>query len=153
METSFILHAEESRRRKAYNVLGMPTYLKVAGRDTHNQLSVFYGDYRRNQGPPLNLHEMDEAFYITEGEFLFQLGDKKVKAVAGSTVFVPGMMPHSWIVTSEIGRMVFTLTPTGNIEKLFEKYDSYDTMPPIDELIRVSEELGFPILGPQVSED
>ncbi len=73
--------------------------------------------------------------------------------IAGSTVFVPGMVPHSWIVTSEIGRMIFTLTPTGNIEKLFEKYDSYETMPPVDELIRVSEELGFPILGPPVTED
>ena len=153
METSFILHKEESRTEKPYNVLGMPTYLKVAGKDTNNQLSGFYGDYRRNQGPPLNLHDMDEAFYIIEGEFLFQLGDKKVKAVAGSTVFVPGMMPHAWLVTSEIGRMIFTLTPTGNIETLFEKYDSYETFPTVDELIRISEELGFPILGPQITED
>ncbi len=152
METSFILYAEESRTQKPYNVLGMPTYLKVAGKDTNGQLSVFYGDYRRNQGPPLNLHDMDEAFYIIEGEFLFQLGDKKVKATAGSTVFIPRMMPHTFLVTSEIGRMVFMVSPTGNIETLFEKYDSYETFPPVDELMRISEELGFPILGPQITE-
>lgn len=153
MQTSFILDTEESRTQKPYNVLGMPTYLKIAAKDTNGQMSMFYGDYTRKQGPPLHQHDLDETFYVTEGEFIFQLGDKKVKAVAGSTIFIPRMMPHTFLVTSEIGRTLFMLSPAGNVEALFAKYDSYQTFPPIEELMRVSAELGCPVLGPQITED
>ncbi|MBA4140966.1 MAG: cupin domain-containing protein [Segetibacter sp.] len=101
MQTSFILNLEESRIQKSYNVLGMPTYLKISGQDTNGQMNMFYGEYRRKQGPPLHQHDLDETFYVTEGEFIFQLGDKKVKAVAGSTIFIPRMLPHTFLVTSE----------------------------------------------------
>jgi hypothetical protein len=116
-------------------------------------MSMFYGDYRRNQGPPLHQHDLDETFHVTEGEFIFQLGDKKVKAVAGTTIFIPRMMPHTFLVTSEIGRTFFLLNPAGKIEELFAKYDSYETMPPVEELMRISTELGFPVLGPQITRD
>ncbi|MGI8635857.1 MAG: hypothetical protein ACR2KZ_10680, partial [Segetibacter sp.] len=64
MDTSFILQAEESRINKPYNVLFMPTYLKISGQDTGGQMSMFYGEYRRKQGPPLHQHDLDETFYI-----------------------------------------------------------------------------------------
>jgi quercetin 2,3-dioxygenase len=153
MQTSFVLNLEESRIQKPYNVLGMPTYLKISGHDTNGQMNMFYGDYRRKQGPPLHQHDLDETFYVTEGEFIFQLGDKKVKAVAGSTIFIPRMLPHTFLVTSEIGRTLFMLNPAGNVEELFAKYDSYQTFPPIEELMKVSAELDCPILGPQIMED
>jgi len=89
----------------------MPTYLKISEQDTNGQMNMFYGDYRRNQGPPLHQHDLDETFYVTEGEFIFQLGEKKVKAVAGSTIFIPRMMPHTFLVTSTIGRTLFMLSP------------------------------------------
>ncbi len=153
MLTSFILNLEESLIQKPYNVLGMPTYLKISGQDTNGQMNMFYGDYRRNQGPPLHQHDLDETFYVTEGEFIFQLGDKKVKAVAGSTIFIPRMMPHTFLVTSKIGRTLFMLSPAGNVEALFAKYDSYQTLPPVEELMRVSAEFDCTILGPQITED
>lgn len=153
METSFILDTEESRIQKPYNVLGMPTYLKIAAKDTNGHMSMFYGDYRKNQGPPLHQHYLDETFYVTEGEFIFQLGDKKVKAVAGTTIFIPRMMPHTFLVTSETGRTLFILIPSGKVEELFAKYDSFVTIPPIEELTRVSEELGFPVIGPPITEN
>lgn len=102
---------------------------------------------------PLHQHDLDETFYVTEGEFIFQLGDKKVKAFAGSTIFIPRMMPHAFLVTSEIGRTLFMLNPAGDVEALFAKYDSYQTIPPIEELMRVSAEFGYPVLGPQITED
>jgi len=153
METSFILNTEESRIKKPYNILGMPTYLKIAEKDTNGHMSMFYGDYRRNQGPPLHQHDLDETFYVTEGEFIFQLADKKVKAVAGTTIFIPRMMPHTFLVTSEVGRTLFILSPSGKVEELFAKYDSFVTIPPVEELMRVSEELVFPVIGPPITED
>jgi quercetin 2,3-dioxygenase len=90
---------------------------------------------------------------VTEGEFIFQLADKKVKAVAGSTIFIPRMMPHAFLITSEIGRTLFILCPAGDVEALFAKYDSYQNVPSIEELMRISNEFGYPILGPQITED
>ena len=153
METSFILNLKDSRTEKPYNVLGMRTYLKITGRDTNGQMSMFYGDYKRKQGPPLHKHDLDETFYVTEGEFIFQLADKKVKAVAGSTIFIPRMMPHAFLITSEIGRTLLILCPAGDVEALFAKYDSYQNVPSIEELMRISNEFGYPILGPQITED
>jgi quercetin 2,3-dioxygenase len=153
MQTAFVLNKEESRIQKPYNVLGMPTYLKISGQDTNGQMNMFYGDYRRKQGPPLHQHDLDETFYVTEGEFIFQLGDKKVKAVAGSTIFIPRMLPHAFLVISEIGRTLFMLNPAGKVEALFAIYDSYQTFPPIEELMRLSTEFNCPILGPQITED
>ncbi len=153
MQTPFILNIEESPIKKPYNVLGMPTYLKISGQDTGGQMSMFYGEYRRKQGPPLHQHDLDETFYITEGEFLFKLGDKKVKAVAGTTVFIPRMLPHTFLVTSEVGKTLFMVSPSGNVEALFAKYDSYQTFPSVEEVMRVSAEMGCPVLGPQITED
>ena len=153
MQTAFILNLEENRIQKPYNVLGMLTYLKIAAKDTGGQMSMFYGEYRRKQGPPLHQHDLDETFYVTEGEFIFQLGDKKVKAIAGSTIFIPRMLPHTFLVMSEIGKTLFMVSPSGNVEALFAKYDSYQTFPPVEEVMRVSAELGCPVLGPQITQD
>ena len=47
-------------------------------------------------------------------------------------------------------KMLFSVNLAGNIEKLFEKLDSYKEMPSVDEILRVHEELGLKIVGPQL---
>lgn len=153
MQTSFNLNVTESRFSKPYNVLGMDVYLKIAGSDTNGQMSMFYAEYRKNQGPPLHLHPVDETFYITEGEFIFQLADKRVTAIAGSTLFIPRMMPHAFLTISEKGCMIFMVNATGNVELLFERLSSYHEMPSIEEVVRVHEELGLKIVGPPLTQD
>ena len=153
MQTSFNLNRNEGRLSKPYNVLGMEVYLKVAGSDTNGQMSMFYAEYSKNQGPPLHLHDVDETFYITEGEFIYQLGEKRVTAVTGSTVFIPRMMPHAFLTISEKGCMLFMVNPTGNVEMLFERLSSFQEMPSIDEVVRVHEEFGFKIVGPPLTQE
>lgn len=153
MQTSFNLNGTESRFGKPYNVLGMDVYLKITGSDTNGQMSMFYAEYSKNQGPPLHLHPVDETFYITEGEFIFQSGDKRVTAIAGSTLFIPRMTPHAFLTVSEKGCMIFMVNPTGNVELLFERLSSYQEMPSIEEVVRVHEELGLKIVGPPLTQD
>ncbi|MDQ6812597.1 MAG: cupin domain-containing protein [Bacteroidota bacterium] len=148
MEQAFILKPNEGRLSKPYNVLGMPVHLKVSSSDTGGQMSIFVAEYKRNEGPPLHLHDNDEAFFIIEGEFIFQAGDKRFTGVAGDTVFIPRNTPHTTLTVSETGKMLFTVNPTGNVEKIFEKLDSYKEMPSIEEIVRVHEELGLKIVGP-----
>lgn len=150
MQTSFILKENESRQ--TYNLLGHPAFLKVGGNDTQGQLSLFSGEYHKNQGPPLHLHDMDEIFYILEGEFLFQAGEQRFTAVSGDTVFVQRNLPHTYLTVSDKGKMLFMVNPTGTIEQLFEKLSSYKYRPSIEELVGLHENLGLKIVGPPITQ-
>jgi quercetin 2,3-dioxygenase len=150
MQTSFILKENESRQ--TYNLLGHPAFLKVGGKDTEGQLSLFSGEYHKNQGPPLHLHDVDETFYILEGEFLFQAGDQRFTAVSGETIFVPRNMPHTYLTISDTGKMLFMVNPTGPIEQLFEKLSSYKDRPSVEELVGLHENLGLKIVGPPLTQ-
>jgi mannose-6-phosphate isomerase-like protein (cupin superfamily) len=41
-------------------------------------------------GPPLHVHDFDEAFFIVEGELTFQLGDRLMNVGVGGLAFAPG---------------------------------------------------------------
>ena len=41
-------------------------------------------------GPPLHVHDFDEAFYVLEGELTFQLGDEITTAGPGELAFAAG---------------------------------------------------------------
>lgn len=150
MKKAFILKSGEGRLSKPYNVLGMPVHLKVSGDDTGGQMSIFIAEYKRNEGPPLHLHDNDETFFIIEGEFIFQAGDERFNGSSGDTCFIPRNTPHTTLTVSDTGKMLFAVNPTGNVEKIFEKLHSYKEMPSIEEIVRVHEELGLKIIGPPI---
>ncbi|QHV95696.1 cupin domain-containing protein [Spirosoma endbachense] len=151
MQDSFVLSSFESRTSQPYNVLGMAVYLKVAGADTAGQLSVFEAEYQKHEGPPLHAHQVDETFFITSGEFLFQTGDKRCIVKAGDTLFIPRNMPHAFLTISERGAMLFMVNPTDKVEILFERLSAYPTPPSVDEVVALHEELGLKILGGPLS--
>ncbi len=73
---------------------------------------------RRHQGPFLHTHDFDEAFYILEGELVFQVGDDLVTARAGELAFAPHNVPHTFTNRSEApARYLLVITPAG-----FERY-------------------------------
>ena len=150
MQTSFILKENESRQQ--YNLLGVPAFLKVGGNDTQGQLSLFSLEYHKNQGPPLHSHDVDETFYILEGEFIFQTGDTRVTAVKGDTLFVPRNMPNTYLTISETGKMLFMVNPTGTVEQLFEGLSSYQERPSMEEVVRLNESLGLKIVGSPITQ-
>jgi mannose-6-phosphate isomerase-like protein (cupin superfamily) len=49
------------------------------------------------EGPPVHVHaDMEEAFYVLEGEFTFTVGSDDVVAEAGAFVLVPRGAPHGF---------------------------------------------------------
>src|SRR3972149_6338362 len=47
-------------------------------------------------GPPMHIHESEnEATYVLEGELLFTLGERSMKASTGATLFVPKDTRHT----------------------------------------------------------
>ena len=56
-------------------------------------------------GPPLHVHEDDdEVMIVLDGEVAFRSGDREQIGTAGSTVFLPHGVPHTFQVLSESAR-------------------------------------------------
>ena len=61
----------------------------------------------------MHIHRMtDEAFYVLEGTFGFQLGEETVEASAGAFVFVPkGIVDTFWNQGPTSARMLVMMSP------------------------------------------
>src|SRR5919109_2603151 len=69
-------------------------------------------------GPPLHLHDFDEAFFVIDGELTFQLEDRLFTAGPGELAFAPRNVPHTYANRSGApARFVLVCTPAG-----FERY-------------------------------
>ena len=72
-------------------------------------------------GPPLHTHDFDEAFYMLEGELIFQVGDELVTKRAGEVSFAPRNVPHALANHSDANaRYVLVCTPPG-LERQFAR--------------------------------
>jgi quercetin dioxygenase-like cupin family protein len=67
-----------------------------------------------NAGPPLHTHDFDEAFYILEGELIFQVEDELFTKRAGEIAFVPRNVAHALANHSDAdARYLLVCTPAG----------------------------------------
>jgi quercetin dioxygenase-like cupin family protein len=70
-------------------------------------------------GSSVHIHRLtDEAFYVLEGTFVFQLGEETVEASVGAFVFAPKGVVHAfWNQGPSPARMLLMMSPPG-----FERY-------------------------------
>lgn len=95
---------------------------KLSGRDTNGALSIFGGDPHPAGGVPLHVHhDQDEWWYVLDGEHLFQIGDKKIRAKAGDALFGPRGVPHSPRQLSPQGAVLTAFQPAGTMEEFFQE--------------------------------
>jgi hypothetical protein len=66
-----------------------------------------------DSGPSyLHIHRSDdEAWHVLEGALRFRFPDREVDAPAGTTVFVPAGVAHTYRVATEPSRYLIFLTP------------------------------------------
>jgi mannose-6-phosphate isomerase-like protein (cupin superfamily) len=107
--------------------------------------------------PPLHVHHReDEAFYVLDGELTMRCGDRSFRAAAGSFVFLPRDVPHTFVVEGNRPARMLTLLSPGGGEGLFVdggRAAEHDGLPPAGPpdlalLKRVSEQYGSEIVGP-----
>jgi len=107
--------------------------------------------------PPLHVHHReDESFWVLEGEVSMRCGDRTFRASAGSFVFLPRDVPHTFVVEGDRPVRMLTLLTPGGGEGVFidgGRPAEHDGLPPavppdIDALRRVSERYGAEIVGP-----
>lgn len=70
----------------------------------------------------LHVHyEDDEAFHVLKGNLNFRFTGHNIEAPAGTTVFVPAGVPHTYIAESN-ARYLIILTP--RLDKLISELDA-----------------------------
>jgi quercetin dioxygenase-like cupin family protein len=65
-------------------------------------------------GPPLHTHDFDEAFYLLEGELIFQVEERLTTKRAGELAFAPRNVAHALANRTDApARYVLVCTPAG----------------------------------------
>ena len=91
------------------------TDVLLRGEDTGGQMSVTEIEVPpHSAGPPLHTHDFDEAFYMLEGELLFQVEDDVLAQGPGEVSFAPRNVAHTLANHGDApARYVLVCTPAG----------------------------------------
>ena len=104
----------------------------------------------RNPGPPLHTHDFDEAFYVLEGELMFQVDDEVATRGPGETGFAARGVHHAVANHGDVpARYVLVCTPAG-FERHFGRLAAEQAgveppawaLQPIPEVTRVGPRIG-----------
>ena len=98
-------------------------------------------------GPYLHRHDFDEAFYVLEGELVFQVEDAVITKRAGELAFAPRGVAHTLANHSDApARYVLVCTPAG-----FERYFARMNDDPPEWAL---QEIPFEVerVGPQIGQ-
>jgi mannose-6-phosphate isomerase-like protein (cupin superfamily) len=113
--------AGQDRSGKSFTYLGARFDLKVSGKDTDGAMSIYDTTRFEKKGPPLHRHhDVDEWFFVLEGEFKFRVGEEIFRLKAGDSLFGPRGVPHAFVKTSEApARLLLMHQPAGTMEEYF----------------------------------
>lgn len=129
-----------------------PNDAKISAKDSNGQLSMFEYTGTQKIGPPLHLHyDQDEVFYVVEGEYIFQLGNTKSVLKAGDTIFLPRNIQHTWIQTSDLGKLIYFLNPAGKMEEFFDEFSKVTGPPDMAAMGKMFQEHGMKLVGPPLT--
>jgi mannose-6-phosphate isomerase-like protein (cupin superfamily) len=85
---------------------------KVTTEESSGVISLLESDERPDFGPPLHVHyDSAEAFYVVQGEYIIYINDQEFVCPAGSFIFIPPRVRHSFRVGSVRSRKLNIYTP------------------------------------------
>jgi quercetin dioxygenase-like cupin family protein len=150
---SFVVKNGQDRFNAPIKYQGIsPNLVKISGKDTGGTYAVFEYEGLAKMGPDLHVHlKQDESFYVLEGEYLFQVGQEKHRLTPGDTIFLPRLIPHTWLQLSDRGKLMYTLQPAGKMEEFFIQMNSIPGIPTREDIIRVHLAHDLKIVGPPLT--
>jgi quercetin dioxygenase-like cupin family protein len=126
-------------------------FFKVSTEDSHGGLLVVEMTHHRKGGPGRHFHyKQDEWFYVVEGDYVFEVGQERIRAKPGDSLFGPRKVPHAWaFVGDQPGRILFAFAPAGQMEAFFRETTKADAMPPQDPVL--FRAYGMELVGPPLT--
>jgi quercetin dioxygenase-like cupin family protein len=120
---SSTVHVGPGEGRAAWMPGGQLVTRKVSGEQTGGAYSLFEVAVGPEGGSqPHVQHREDECFYVLEGAFEFLIEGVKIKANAGSLIYIPKGNLHTFKnVETTTGRMLVSQTPGGVHERFVEE--------------------------------
>ena len=126
-------------------------FLKVSTEDSHGGLLVVEMTHHAKGGPGRHFHyDQDEWFYVVEGEYVFEVGQERIRLKPGDSVFGPRKVPHVWAFVGDTpGRILFIFTPAGQMEAFFGAPGKADAIIPQDPTY--FRAYGMELVGPPLA--
>ena len=134
---------------------------KALSEDTGGRLTAWEQLLPHRSSPPLHVHsDEDEAWFVLDGELTFQVADSIRSAGAGSFVWAPRGLPHTFRVDSPTARLLALAIP-GRFDRFVQatgRPAGAPTLPPppdgppdMARLVGAAREHGMELLGPPMS--
>ncbi|MEQ1584705.1 MAG: cupin domain-containing protein [Cyclobacteriaceae bacterium] len=151
----FKVNAEEGRLHGHIQLTGVNVNIldvKISGADTNGDLAIFeQTGLSPKRGTPMHVHHFqDEIFYVTEGEYHFEVGRVRYKLKVGESIFLPRKVPHSWVQVSDRGKMIVTLQPAGKLEQFFVEMSKFKSAPTEEQVTKIFEDHEMSVVGPPI---
>jgi len=142
----------------AYWFLDFLTTFKATTGTTGGGFALLEQRAAKGSGPPLHVHRREtESFYVLDGELTIWAGGQLIDAPAGSFVYGPPNVPHTFTVASDEARFLLLTQPAGfdTFLRTFGRAATSATLPPpatvppdVERLTALAAEHGIEILGP-----
>ena len=149
-----LVRAGADRDNKPFKFLDATFHVKVSGKDNEGRCVIFDTLRPEKIGPRLHYHiDIDEWFFVREGEFKVQAGDEILRLKPGDSLFVPRNMPHAFVKTSEgTARLIVMHQPAGTMEEYFRTASNFP-----DQSVafrqQFAEQHGMRFVGPALTPD
>jgi len=129
---------------------GHSLQVKVTGADSGGNFALGYLTAGPMSGPPLHMHTReDEWFYILKGEMTFQVGNERITAGPGTSIFAPRYVPHTWQnLTDEPVEALALVTPSNFENFLAEMTQAKGDTAALQE---ATKRYGNVVMGPPLS--
>ncbi len=102
-------------------------------------------------GPPFHRHHETEIFRVLEGEYLYQVEEKRFKARPGDLITVPGGVPHGFVSTSaQPAKQLVLMLPAMDAYRFFKGLGDLmsEGRPSSSQLNDFGRPWGVELLGP-----
>ena len=147
LSSSLIVAAGEDRFGEQRGLGISSISFKVTPQDSKGLL-IIENTFHEKGGPARHLHyDQDEWFYAVEGEFIFEVGDEKLRLKPGDSLLAPRKVAHVWAYSGGgRGRILIAFMPAGKMESFFREVTKANAMPPQDP--QLWRDHGMELLGP-----
>ena len=132
--------------------------VKASTETSGGRVAVLEHVAARGAGSPLHVHRReDEWFYVIDGELTFWVDGQVIEAPAGTFVYGPRDIPHTFTVSSEQAHFLLVVEPAGLEGMLRDLGEPAPTLtippastepPDMARIAQVVAEYGIEILGP-----